>query len=690
MLDPALPFHNLHPNSNERTPWHVAYMDTESHWRSEGPDQLHTLRLWYGVQVRRHTGKGWPESRSDGWGDTAAGMVEWLEQTVTTKRPLWVYFHGLNFDLGLTKLPLLLMERGWRLGRHALAGDTPWANLLNGKRSIWLVDSFSWFRRSLEEVGRQLEIAKAPLPPEDGSEEAWYGRVRADVEILEAAMGQLMDWWDRERLGHWSHTGPACGWNAMRHMCVTPPGHNRRPALDVIDDGTFDLQSGKVTICTDPAVRAFEREAIYGGMREVSYQGPLQEGAWANLDLKQAHLRIAGHRMLPCKLLDSGDELPVNSSLIGARLSGIIARVRVRASEPSWPLRAGGRISHPTGEFWTTLCDPELVEARERGELLEVGRWHRYRLNHFMWPWARWMEQCLADESGDTPPAAWFACKAWSRTVIGKWATRTSSWTPIGTSLESAWSVAPAIAGAPAGTADLVQLGTTLYDVLRDQESDDAFPAILAWVQSWARRELRAVVREVGREHVVQVNTDGLLVNAQAAGMAPGGVGEDGGPESATWAAVAAAAASVGDALGLGRIACKGLYRSGWVLSPQHLQLDGWQALSGVPRKAERVSGWRFRFLSWPTLGGQMRRGLEAGYRRRLVERDLSHLTVPGWVMADGCVLPPVAWTGEGGEVRLHPPWELRCRHGAQARPEQAPWMVKLAADSSPPAVATG
>lgn len=668
MLDPSIPFHNLHPNAREDSPWHCLYIDTESTWRTVERDEHHRLRLWYGRHKRRHLGPGWPQLAGEEWGETAEGMADYIDRVVTTKHPLHVFFHGLSFDLGLTKLPLVLMRRGWRLGRQALASDAPWCNLQRGKRSVWVVDSFSWFRKSLQEVGDLVGVAKRPLPADDDAMEAWWGRVAADVDILEAALDQLMDWWDRERLGHWSHTGPATGWNAMRHRCVYAGDPTGRRTREQHADGTIDFQPGKVTVCTDPLVRRFEREAIYQGMREVTRVGQLPEGTYANLDLERAHLSIAATKLLPCRLLDQGESLPVDSPKIGGRFHGVIARCRVRATEQSWPVRQPSHILHPLQEFWTVLCDPEIAEARERGELLEVGRWQEYLLNHFMQPWAAWCESILNGSDTSAPPAAWLACKAWSRTVIGKWGARTSRWEAIGETEEWGWFNAPALPTAGEGAAGLAQLGHTLYDVHRDQDADDASPAVLAWVQSWVRRQLRAVIREVGSEHVIQRNTDGFLVDAQAAGMARGGWDETGLPEPATWSSVRASADSVSDSLGDVRVRVKGLYRGGWVLSPQHLQLDGERVMAGVPRGAVEGRRFEYHFLTWPTLGGQMARGFEDGYTRHWVERRMGAVPVSGWVCADGCVTPPAAVVGDGGSFRLL--GAITCSHGSPPLPD--------------------
>src|SRR5487761_597438 len=60
---------------------------------------------------------------------------------------LWVYAHNLSFDLVTSRLPLLLVARGWQVTQLAVTGDSPWMRLSRGRRHLTLVDSWGWLRQ---------------------------------------------------------------------------------------------------------------------------------------------------------------------------------------------------------------------------------------------------------------------------------------------------------------------------------------------------------------------------------------------------------------------------------------------------------------------------------------------------------------------------------------------------------------
>ena len=261
------PPHYLRPNHREASPHRVLILDTETEPHQVGDTIIHTLALWSARVIYRHgRRKDGPEVENFD-GEAASGIVALLERLATTKETLWVFTHNLSFDLAVTRLPVLLLERGWELTQHALASDAPWARLRNGGRRVTLANSASYLPASLAAIGTAIGIAKPPLPPSE-DREALRERCRADVEITAEAMIELMDWWDDNALGNWSLTGPATGWGAYRHI---PMGMN-------------------ILIKPDPEAQAFERSALLAGRREAWRIGQRPDGFYLDLDIEHAHL----------------------------------------------------------------------------------------------------------------------------------------------------------------------------------------------------------------------------------------------------------------------------------------------------------------------------------------------------------------------------------------------------------------
>lgn len=596
----------------ERSPHRIVAWDTETTTIPEGRREVMPLRLWAAETVQRHGRRPTRPQRAIAEGVTALQLVEFLESTCRSRETVWAFAHNQGFDLAVTRLPLLLLRRGWTITAHALASDSPWARLARGGHRLVLADSTSWLPGKLEGLGALVGIDKPPLPKDDDDEEDWWYRCRRDVHILAEALLQLLDWWDQRGLGAWSVTGPQCGFNALRHM---PNVH-------------------QVVIDPDPSARSFERRALVGGRREVWRVGRQPWGDYRELDFRAAHATIAAHCPLPKRRSVFFDRLGLDNWRVTSDRWAPIAEVEVRTNTPRYPLQLGGRLWYPVGQFRTVLAGPEIAEARRRGELLNIGPGWLYQLGAHMSDWGRWVLSELDDETATAPPVPRAALKAWSRNVPGKWATRTSVVWHEGQALELGWHVEHGRhhpSGAPCAVLDMAGQREIL---LQDQDADDCFPAVLAWIQSEVRVRLGRLIDMVGAERMISCNTDGVICQWK-------------GPELFNV-----------DQWQLRPLVAREKARHEWVhpISPQHLILPTERRLSGVPASAEEVSPGRFSWMAWGRLPAQIAGGDPRGYVRERRTVDLNQVPVNRWVLANGQCLPVQAAVDLDGTTRLVAP----------------------------------
>lgn len=665
------PIHNLGPNSRESSPRHVVVIDTETRWSDYEGGQIHRMRLWEGMTVRRGGHNPSRPRIGQAGGDDAGSLAAWLDEQCKTSPPVWVYAHNLSFDGATSRLPVELRSRGWAITQHSLASDSPWAMLRQGNRTMRLVDSASLLPVSVAVLGELYGLPKLPLPTQDDPDEVWRSRCRRDVEVTMTALVELMDWWDREQLGHWSVTGPRTGWNAMRHRCVRRPGMPAIIHRGPTGSGFVQHGDGHVVIDPDPDARAFERDTLYQGRRDAFRVGMQAVGDYVELDMARAHLTAAQNFRLPCRRGVAFDSLQVDSPYLYGANMGVIARCVVDTDSARYPLRTRHGIIHPVGRFETVLAGPELADARERGQLVSVGAGYFYRLSYHMQPWADWAASVLDGEAGQVPPAARVAVKAWSRSVPGTWAARTSRVILEGTSPVAGWSATHGIQAGTGQPCSIVHLGGRMQILVRDQEGDDAFSAVLSFIQSHVRVALGRVIDAFDPWRVVTCSTDSVLVDVSGAGERPGAA-----LPVLRWGetpAVRAARVAVGVGKHADPFTMRVKERAVMVdvLSPQHLRLDGVRRYSGIPAGDNEVERDRFAFLTWPKLGRQMEMGDTGGYVRELRTVDLRGVTVARYVAGCGCTAPPrVRFDGPGHNVLLPPagwgctkhvqPWEDR------------------------------
>lgn len=663
--------HYLRANKGERSPHRLLVVDAESETLPAEARELQILRCWCSRRIIRHDRQGNAPARLDARGDSAEGLADEIERQASGRETLWVFTHNLSYDLVLTRFPLLLFARGWTLGRHNLASEAPWALLKRGTKSIRLADSWSWLPVAVEALGHALGMQKPPLPAASAGLEAWYRRCQADLEITATAIEGLMDEWDRRALGWWSITGPATAWNSMLHMAPEPTRKARSGVRESVDGEPRGPARRTPVIMPDPEARAFERLALYSGRRDVWRRGKLAAGPYVDLDFKSAHLAVCASMLLPARRSAHFEGLGLDDWHLRAQETDVIARVVVAPRTPRYPLRLRSAVIHPVGRFETVLAGPEIREAQRLGELVSIGPGYSYRLSGHMKTWASWAWAILHDPEAAIDPLLRIFVKGASRTVPGRWGMLVSREIRRGPTALDGWSMEPLLVGTPARRGALVRINGEWVEQVKDEEGDDSFPAVLAFIQSWVRLLIARAIDALGEGSVLQCNTDSMLVPEaalEALGLARR---RSGGERESLVSNRDSGLLGLSEATEPLEARIKTIAERVVIRSPQHLRLDGERKYSGVPAAASETGPERFEFWTWPKLAGQLERGDPRGYIRALRRVNLSGLTVNRWAFDCGCCEPvEAAWGPETGNVLQGPP--ERCpRHLARLSPLQ-------------------
>lgn len=627
--------HWLRENARERSPHAVLVVDTETLPDSTDDPGRQTLRLWCARLIRRHSSEPKRPRTEDARGYTAAELVDLIDGYARADRTLWVMTHNLNFDLAVTELPVVLTARGWRITDAALTTDDPWCRMVRGSRRLVIADTFSWLPAGLEAIAELMGRRKLPLPAWTDPDAVWWDRCQRDVELTADAILSAMDWWDAGHFGNWSITGPATGWSSYRHRKPRP----------------------RVLVIPDDQARAFEMRAVTGGRREVRHVGQRPPGLYADLDLATAHLTAMAGYALPMRRLGRFPHLELDHRALDSTILDVMAEATVETTAPRYPWDSGRGIFYPVGRFRSVLAGPELREARARGELVAIGPGLLYVTAPHMTDWALWLASLLDEANPDVPPTVRLLAKHWSRCVPGKWAGHTSDVIDRSPDPRPGWQIERAMLMPERRPADLLRVGGERWTIVRDEWADDAFPAILAWIQSATRVAVSRLVDVLGPA-VQSMNTDGVVVDVRQV------IAES--PQEGLTARSGLGAQLRGlDALCVAwdgilepfTVRIKSAGRRLTVISPQHLILDDDRRLAGIPRRAVELAGGRYRFTQWPKLRVQLQRDQGPGYRTRERTVDLAHVPPTGWLRCDGAVQPVTIVQGDDGRDAIAPPY---------------------------------
>lgn len=649
--------HYLRENKSVWSPRHVAFLDTETTPVREGKRENHVLRLWvYGCVDRRPRRPG-----GDGVVASSGALPEELasavDESMARKPNLWIFAHNLGFDLATTRLIDHLRPKGWELAELSFTGRNVRAQLSRGKKTIWLMDSWSWLTTSLDHVGRAVGRPKLPMPSWNASQDEWEEYCTNDVMVLAEGMLTVLDWWDRNALGHWGRSGPSTGWAAMRHMSAP----------------------NNVVVQTGGEGREHDRAAVRGGRRDCTRVGVIDGGPFAVLDFENAHLTVAANCRLPRNRLEWRDTWTPDHPAWWHHQYGLIAECEVETDVPRYPLRTDRGIFYPVGRFRTTLAEPEIRWAAENRDLRGVFGGHRHQMGLPLAKWGNWALGQVDLGNKQVPPVVKILVKQWGRSVPGKFAGRTSRVVDWGPALYPDWHVERATYGADHLTAYDVHAGGRHWLTIGDQESDNAYPGVLAYVESYVRVSLGHMLEALGEDLWITCDTDGAVVDISRAeqwlkertGRLPG----------------------TSDPLKLAERLCRHLAPltlplvprvkmiadTLTVAGPQHFAADGFVKASGRPTvDVDPVTG-EHRHMVWPGFSWQLEHGSRDGYVR--VEHDWTdpQVTVHRWVTEDGRAVPVEARINPDGLSMISPLNESTAPgYRSKISTEQAPALRNL------------
>src|SRR5579859_5743428 len=118
------PVHYLASNDTTWTPPAIISLDTETKIIQVDPE-VQQLRYWHVRADYRAGGNRLPGEHAEGGGHDAPDLARRITRWASRWAETWIYAHNLNFDLTVTRLPLLLFDCGWTMADMAIDGASP-------------------------------------------------------------------------------------------------------------------------------------------------------------------------------------------------------------------------------------------------------------------------------------------------------------------------------------------------------------------------------------------------------------------------------------------------------------------------------------------------------------------------------------------------------------------------------------
>lgn len=627
-------------NDTTGTPSNHVVFDCET-FPTSVPDNpnRHCHRLRLGVARAFRVERGKVCRRSELVFRTGEEARRFLLSRVSVRNPLWIWAHSAGFDLTAIGFWELFESGELRLNMPAREVSTPGGGTKTvkerpgmfvsmdpptiiraytpGGATVWAADTLNWFMEPLTALGDAVGLPKLAMPADAATDEEWLTYCRRDCEILERVVVDLLSFVRDYDCGNFRATAAGQSVSLFRHRCMT---------CDITIDDRVEL-------------KALEREAYYGGRREVYFRGfvaspgvaqveqlagvpagvpTLLRGPVYQLDLTAAYPSVMAGNLYPVRYHKSRGEHSPGKLRDDMAAFGACAHVRLNCQMHSFPVRSNGRVIQAIGRFGTTLCGPELLRALESNNVEHVHSSQLYSLDRPFDEFVRagWeMRQSFAAEGRKLYEKL---AKHLMNSLHGKFGQRMHKWDLLpGLVAPMPWGSYTTYDCATKAIQIRRSIGGQVQQQNEQVEKADSSPVISAYATAYCRERMHRLRATAGRRNTLYEDADSLHVTQEGFANLDR-AGECG-------------------AADLGRLRTVRVGASARYVGPKDYQIDDVVVMGGVSRKAVEDDAGRWHQTDFARLDAVLSGPPPAGplCEDRTLERPVhpvsARITASGW-----------------------------------------------------------
>lgn len=621
MTMPSWYGHYIGRNHSERRPQDFVFVDVETTQEVVGgvkPYTRHSLKLGVACHVRWRKGKDPVEKWYDF--DHATHFWAWLAKLEAKKRVLWVIAHNAYFDMTILGLWERIEQGCYRItrkgkpykdsrtGEQRISAD--WCGMLaidgspfhieveGVKGRVNFSDLTNYYPCPLADVAKTVGLEKGQWNDVYENEANLRAYCHHDVEILKRGYLELVKRWEDQKNGNWQFSAAGLAYSHFRHKYM----------------------QDNIAIHSHAEAMRIEWQSLYGGEVRCWYRGKTP-GNVVHYDVNSLYPSVMADNVFPTALVDFilRPSRGIFRKLVDKYCS--VAEVDLSTDQSVYPKRQGKRIVYPTGRYKTTLAGPELLHALDRGHITHCYSLAVYTyapiFRRYTIEW--WDEKFRARQRGDRAGESF--AKLMLNSLSAKFAQKTPVWVNDSkVNVVQPWKVFPYRDDETGVTYPARSVGY-VGQVMRHREpTDHSFPAIYAYVTSYAREKMRHVRELIGNRGIYYQDTDSLMVDEEVAGYIqsiPGLVGE-----------------------GLGQLRTVGTYRSCIFRGVKNYTADGRHVISGVKSKDVALADMQWSGQRWERSNAIFNRQPDGTIRVHTVDLNTPGIDSEGGVNEDGWTYP--------------------------------------------------
>lgn len=427
----------------------------------------------------------------DGWMPTAPAMCEYLEAAAGDHGSVMVMSHRFEPVSILLGASRWFQGRGWRAERYIAGREIFLARIVKGESVIDFYDLQNWLPGEIKDYAGWLGMPEGVVDRFNPFLSRLEKEASVNLFVMAGAWDKYVEWVTENSLGGFTATIASLSFGVLSRARVTR----------------------KVYRAKDQWVIKAEREAFYGGFCRASGRGEYSGQNYYLLDANGLYSYVEVSNKFPVQFRTSKKN-PTERDLerVEKLGTGIVHGV-FSLRDGYIPVKTGSLLTWEQEPVECWLCWPEYLWIKNHGEVLSVDQVLFYEVAElFKDTTSEYVKQARRAkmEGKKFEKTLW---KMMGNSVFGKFAQ------VMGKS-----QVYPAEPGEVDGTETIWNMDTkssiqvTIWcgsKIVAEEDdfSDTHFPAIAAFVTSYARARLFEWCTKAGWENILYNDTDSIMVN---------------------------------------------------------------------------------------------------------------------------------------------------------------------------------
>ncbi len=615
--------HYLKRNESCQRPQNYVFVDVETSQeviKSTPIYTKHTLKLGVACSVTWKKGREPQEQWLDF--EYAVHFWEWLKKWQKKKQVLWVVAHNAQFDFTILGLWNLIEDGTYatrrkgkpytdsRTGKSRIADD--WFGLaaidgvpfhvetVSPVRRVNFTDLFNFYQCPLEAIGRAVGVTKGKWDDVRQSDTDLRFYCHNDVEILKRAYLGLVQLWEQENNGNWQFSAAGLAYSHYRHKYMDE----------------------KIAVHNHDGALRLEWDALYGGELRSWFRGRAPCPV-VHYDVNSLYPSVMVDQVYPTALVDVIERPNRNKFRKLVEQYAAVAEVELATGIDNYPVRIKGKICYPIGKFCTTLAGPELLAALENRHIVGCKRMAIYTyapiFKRYVLEW--WAQKKVAKFKGDVAGEKF--AKLMLNSLPAKFAQRTPQWvTEKKVDVVRPWKTFPWKDPATGTLYPARSIGWIGQVCKHRVATEHAFPAIYAYVTSYAREYMRQLRKMIPPSCLYYQDTDAFIVDKQClqSGDFPmHAIGDD-----------------------IGQLRLVGEYNEAIFRGPKNYTLDGRHVIAGIRKRDIEIANMKFSAERFERLSAIFCREPDATIRTHTMDIDTPGSDSEGGLRVDGFTRPIV------------------------------------------------